>query len=159
MIEASSRARNYRGKNWCWTTRKSLQYVSYLLEENNCVGFYHLYLKKLQERSVKSQRNAGEKQNEWERSFLTFLWTIQDHVYFVKPGGGELPLSLCPGVGNRTPSEEKMANPRGCAFGGDGNSRNWTMHKEGGGGSDLNWTSSGCKVGNLWICRQPLSSD
>ena len=34
------------------------------------------------------------------------------------PRGGKLPLSLCPGVGNRMPSEEKMANPRGCVWGG-----------------------------------------
>ena len=37
---------------------------------------------------------------------------------FKCPGGGELPLSLCPGVGNRMPSEEKMANPGGVPVGG-----------------------------------------
>ena len=34
------------------------------------------------------------------------------------PGGGELSLSACPGVGNRPPSKKKIANPRGCARGG-----------------------------------------
>ena len=34
------------------------------------------------------------------------------------PGGGELSLSTCPGVGNRPPSKKKIANPRGCARGG-----------------------------------------
>ena len=34
------------------------------------------------------------------------------------PGGGELSLSACPGVGNRPPSKKKSANPRGCARGG-----------------------------------------
>ena len=34
------------------------------------------------------------------------------------PGGGELSLSACPGVGNRPPSEKKIANPRGYARGG-----------------------------------------
>ena len=29
------------------------------------------------------------------------------------PGGGELSLSACPGVGNRPPSKKKIANPRG----------------------------------------------
>jgi len=33
------------------------------------------------------------------------------------PGGGELSLSTCPGVGNRPPSEKKIANPRGYARG------------------------------------------
>ena len=36
------------------------------------------------------------------------------------PGGGELSLSACPGVGNRSPSKKKIANPRGCARGGGG---------------------------------------
>ena len=36
------------------------------------------------------------------------------------PGGGELSLSACPGVGNRTSIEENIANPRGCARGGGG---------------------------------------
>ena len=44
------------------------------------------------------------------------------------PGGGELSLSACPGVGNRTSIEEKITNPWGCARGGggrgDGNSKN-----------------------------------
>ena len=30
---------------------------------------------------------------------------------------GEFPVYLCPGVGNRMPSEEEMANPQGCARG------------------------------------------
>ena len=34
------------------------------------------------------------------------------------PGGGELSLSACPGVGNRPPSKKKIANPRGCTRGG-----------------------------------------
>jgi len=33
------------------------------------------------------------------------------------PGGGELSLTACPGVGNRPPSKKKIANPRGCAQG------------------------------------------
>ena len=36
------------------------------------------------------------------------------------PGGGELSLSACPGVENRTSIEEKIANPRECARGGGG---------------------------------------
>ena len=40
------------------------------------------------------------------------FWSIRS------PGGGELSLSACPGVGNRPPSEKKIANPRGCARGG-----------------------------------------
>ena len=35
-----------------------------------------------------------------------------------KLGGGELSLSACPGVGNRPPRKENIANPRGCARGG-----------------------------------------
>ena len=35
-------------------------------------------------------------------------------------GGGELSLSVCPGVGNRPPRKKKNANPRGCARGGGG---------------------------------------
>ena len=42
----------------------------------------------------------------------TYLWSMRS------PGGGELSLSACPGVGNRLPSEKKIANPRGCARGG-----------------------------------------
>ena len=34
------------------------------------------------------------------------------------PGGRELSLSACPGVGNRPPSKKKVANSRGCARGG-----------------------------------------
>ena len=34
------------------------------------------------------------------------------------PGGGDLSLSACPGVGNRPLSKKKIANPRGCARGG-----------------------------------------
>ena len=33
-------------------------------------------------------------------------------------GGGELALAACPGVGNRPPNENKIANPRGYARGG-----------------------------------------
>ena len=32
-------------------------------------------------------------------------------------GGGELSLSACPEVGNRTSIEEKITDPRGCAGG------------------------------------------
>ena len=42
----------------------------------------------------------------------TYLWSMRS------PGGGELSLSACPGVGNRPPSENRIANPRGCALGG-----------------------------------------
>ena len=42
----------------------------------------------------------------------TYLWSMRS------PGGGELCLSACPGVGNRPPSENKIANPRGYARGG-----------------------------------------
>ena len=44
----------------------------------------------------------------------TYLWSMSS------PGGGELSLFACPGVGNRPPSENKIANPRGYARGGDG---------------------------------------
>ena len=39
----------------------------------------------------------------------TYLWSMRS------PGGGELSLSACPGVGNRPPNENKIANPRGYA--------------------------------------------
>ena len=42
----------------------------------------------------------------------TYLWSMKS------PGGGELSLSACPGVGNRPPNENKIANPRGYARGG-----------------------------------------
>ena len=42
----------------------------------------------------------------------TYLWSMRS------PGGGELSLSACPGVGNRPPNENKIANPRGYARGG-----------------------------------------
>ena len=42
----------------------------------------------------------------------TYLWSMRS------PGGGELSLFACPGVGNRQPSVNKIANPRGCARGG-----------------------------------------
>jgi len=42
----------------------------------------------------------------------TYLWSMRS------PGGGELSLYACPGVGNRPPSENKIANPRGYARGG-----------------------------------------
>ena len=37
----------------------------------------------------------------------TYLWSMRCS------GGGESSLSVCPGVGNRLPSEKKIANPRG----------------------------------------------
>ena len=38
------------------------------------------------------------------------------------PGGGELSLSVCPGVGNRPPSKKKLQIPGGVpGGGGDGN--------------------------------------
>ena len=39
----------------------------------------------------------------------TYLWSMSG------PGGGELSLFACPGVGNGPPSENKIANPRGNA--------------------------------------------
>ena len=42
----------------------------------------------------------------------TYLWSMSS------PGGGELSLFACPGVGNRLRSENKIANPRGYARGG-----------------------------------------
>ena len=42
----------------------------------------------------------------------TYLWSMSS------PGGGESSLSACPGIGNRLPSEKKIANPRGYARGG-----------------------------------------
>ena len=42
----------------------------------------------------------------------TYLWSMRS------PGGGESSLSACPGVGNRLPSEKKVANPRRYAQGG-----------------------------------------
>ena len=42
----------------------------------------------------------------------TYLWSMRS------PGGGELSLSECPGVENRPPNENKIANPRGYARGG-----------------------------------------
>jgi len=45
----------------------------------------------------------------------TYLWSMSS------PGGGESSLSACLGVGNRLPSEKKIADPRGYARGGDGN--------------------------------------
>ena len=45
----------------------------------------------------------------------TYLWSMKS------PGGGELSLSACPVVGNRSPSENKIANSRGHARGWDGN--------------------------------------
>ena len=37
----------------------------------------------------------------------TYLWSMSS------PGGGELSLFACPGVGNRPPSKKKIANPGG----------------------------------------------
>ena len=42
----------------------------------------------------------------------TYLWSMSS------PGGGELSLFACPGVGNRPPSKKNIANPRGYARGG-----------------------------------------
>ena len=44
----------------------------------------------------------------------------QNNVFVVdeESRGGELSLSACPGVGNRPPNENKIANPRGYARGG-----------------------------------------
>ena len=42
----------------------------------------------------------------------TYLWSMSS------PGGGELSLFACPGVENRPPSENKIANPREYAQGG-----------------------------------------
>ena len=42
----------------------------------------------------------------------TYLWSMSG------PGGGELSLYACPGVGNRPPRKKKIANPRGCSRGG-----------------------------------------
>ena len=42
----------------------------------------------------------------------TYLWSMRS------PGGGELSLSACPGVGNRPPNENKIANPPGVCPGG-----------------------------------------
>ena len=47
----------------------------------------------------------------------TYLWSMRS------PGGEELSLFACPGVGNRPPSVNKIANPRGCARGGGGGNR------------------------------------
>ena len=41
----------------------------------------------------------------------TYLWSMSS------PRGGELSLFACPGVGNRPPSENKIANPRAYARG------------------------------------------
>ena len=41
-----------------------------------------------------------------------YLWSMSS------PGGGGLSLFACPGVGNRPPSENNIANPRGYARGG-----------------------------------------
>ena len=41
----------------------------------------------------------------------TYLWSMRS------PGGGEMSLFAYPGVGNRPPSVNKIANPRGCARG------------------------------------------
>ena len=42
----------------------------------------------------------------------TYLWSMSS------PGGGKLSLFAWPGVGNRPPSDNKIANPRGYARGG-----------------------------------------
>ena len=63
-------------------------------------------------RSVNSKSSC---QNVWLQVVLLYgnqFWSMRS------PGGGELSLSACPGVGNRPPSKKKIANPRGCARGG-----------------------------------------
>ena len=52
--------------------------------------------------------------------FCTDKKDVAKNVYEVDQelGGGELSLSMCPGMGNRPPRKEKNANPRGCAQGG-----------------------------------------
>ena len=45
----------------------------------------------------------------------TYLWSMRS------PGGGELSLFACSGVGNRPRSVNKITNPRGGVPGGDGN--------------------------------------
>ena len=40
-------------------------------------------------------------------------------------GGGELPLSTCPGVGNRPARKKKVANAQGYAGGGGGEGGTW----------------------------------
>ena len=42
----------------------------------------------------------------------TYFWSMRS------PGGGELSLFACPGVGNRPSREKNIANPRGYARGG-----------------------------------------
>ena len=44
----------------------------------------------------------------------THLWSMRS------PGGGELSLSACPGVGNRPPNETKLQIPGGMPGGGGG---------------------------------------
>ena len=53
-------------------------------------------------------------------AFVQVKKMYQKNVYKVdlELGGGELSLSVCPGVGNRPPRKKKMANTRGCARGG-----------------------------------------
>ena len=48
------------------------------------------------------------------------MFCTQNNVFVVdeESRGGELSLSACPEVGNRPPSENKIANPRGYARGG-----------------------------------------
>ena len=47
----------------------------------------------------------------------------QNNVFVVneESQGWELSLSACPGVGNRPPNENKIANPQGYAWEGHGN--------------------------------------
>ena len=51
------------------------------------------------------------------------IFSTQNNVFVVdeESRGGELSLFACPGVGNRPPSVNKIANPGGGVPGGDGN--------------------------------------
>ena len=53
--------------------------------------------------------------------FMRKEFFLKEAVYYLvdlkSPGGRELSLSACPGVGNSTFIEEKNAIPRGCAGG------------------------------------------
>ena len=49
---------------------------------------------------------------------LLCVSAVYDQMELESPGGGKLSLSARLGVGNRPPSEKKMANPRGYARGG-----------------------------------------
>ena len=65
--------------------------------------------------------------------FCTDKKDVAKNVYKVdlELGGGELSLSVCPGVGNRPPRKKKMANTQGCApgVGGGGARGAWLQVK------------------------------